>query len=760
MRQLFSLRISLLVWTLLCSLSLYMIAIQFLGDYYVGVVYAQSCGVWGDTDGDGICDVVDNCPLLANPTQADVDHDGRGDLCDNCPIVANPTQTDSDGDGKGDACDSVVWTGMCTGATNYNLNLTYTTTGNGITSCDQWYALFKYGLANLCQDISSLNLSVSCVVSGGTLTWTVTTSNVLYNATGYLNPWSPTAYMCCSYPTSPTYNGLPCVSSPTCGGGQCVASSVPCGQGYTGVTLSISGSLTCCANPPINGICGMASSWTFDSATWVNWSGLCATGTASPISVTGAGPWSWSCLGLSGGSAVSCMAYSNGNGMCGIASGWVFANATGVNLSGLCATGMAVPTSVTWSWPWSWTCQSQSGGTTMNCSAYNRSNGICGNASGWTFTWATRVNLAWLCLTGIAQPLAVTGVWPWSWVCQWWSGWTNMSCSANYTTWGGGGWGTSGGGWSSGKKGGNLNGWCGDGILQSRHGEECDDGNYNNGDGCSNICNVENWSDEDDTTTKDKFESWIINAIRKLKDACVYDDLMYENIFFRDVAWNPYWSAISILKSACIINGYGYGKKTATDFHADAAVGIGEAIKVISKINALDEGITFDETETHVWRLPYADMKANAWYTTYVLYAYTHGLLEWVGTKKMWSLNLKALTPISPEMLQQILYNAGIKNDYRDEMWRWKYVSRDRFAMIVTDAFFEELIDYKYMNGNNVVMYDMILKHLAWTSDSAQQAYIQNLVIHLQEQDAELLARTYGIDLEGLLLFLKKIAPR
>jgi putative metal-binding protein/parallel beta helix pectate lyase-like protein/thrombospondin type 3 repeat protein len=57
-----------------------------------------------DTDGDGVQDMDDDCPLLANPGQADRDHDGRGDLCDNCPDVPNPDQLDSDGNGTGDAC--------------------------------------------------------------------------------------------------------------------------------------------------------------------------------------------------------------------------------------------------------------------------------------------------------------------------------------------------------------------------------------------------------------------------------------------------------------------------------------------------------------------------------------------------------------------------------------------------------------------------------------------------------------------------------
>lgn len=59
-----------------------------------------------DTDGDLICNNVDNCPNVANSNQADADGDGLGDSCDNCPNNSNPDQADSDGDLIGDACDN------------------------------------------------------------------------------------------------------------------------------------------------------------------------------------------------------------------------------------------------------------------------------------------------------------------------------------------------------------------------------------------------------------------------------------------------------------------------------------------------------------------------------------------------------------------------------------------------------------------------------------------------------------------------------
>jgi hypothetical protein len=61
-----------------------------------------------DTDGDGVDDLVDNCPGKENPDQLDEDVDGVGDVCDNCVHIGNPNQGNADFDGLGDLCDNCV----------------------------------------------------------------------------------------------------------------------------------------------------------------------------------------------------------------------------------------------------------------------------------------------------------------------------------------------------------------------------------------------------------------------------------------------------------------------------------------------------------------------------------------------------------------------------------------------------------------------------------------------------------------------------
>jgi hypothetical protein len=60
-----------------------------------------------DTDGDGLTDSEDNCPLIANGDQLDGDHDGIGDACEcSGPDFYNG---DANLDGSVDGADYTVW---------------------------------------------------------------------------------------------------------------------------------------------------------------------------------------------------------------------------------------------------------------------------------------------------------------------------------------------------------------------------------------------------------------------------------------------------------------------------------------------------------------------------------------------------------------------------------------------------------------------------------------------------------------------------
>jgi hypothetical protein len=61
-----------------------------------------------DSDGDGLCADVDNCPEVFNTGQSDADLDGVGDECDNCIDTPNSAQPDRDEDGLGNACDNCI----------------------------------------------------------------------------------------------------------------------------------------------------------------------------------------------------------------------------------------------------------------------------------------------------------------------------------------------------------------------------------------------------------------------------------------------------------------------------------------------------------------------------------------------------------------------------------------------------------------------------------------------------------------------------
>ena len=137
---------------------------------------------------------------------------------------------------------------------------------------------------------------------------------------------------------------------------------------YATLTASSSGTSS------VNGACGSSNGGSLASAPTAN---LCSAGTASTVS--GSGPWSWSCAGSGGGTTATCsatkaVAAQPVNGACGSSNGATVSTAPTANL---CTAGTA--STVSGSGPWAWSCAGSNGGSTASCTDKLASTGSAGS---------------------------------------------------------------------------------------------------------------------------------------------------------------------------------------------------------------------------------------------------------------------------------------------------------------------------------------------------------------------------------------------
>jgi hypothetical protein len=209
------------------------------------------------------------------------------------------------------------------------------------------------------------------------------------------------------------------------------ASSVSPGWGsipWTWTCLGINGgSNAYCSGPPVgvDGACGSAAGTVLTSAP--SQSGYCSAGTVGTVSAGSATvPWTWTCLGTNGGNNASCASAisSATNGACGPANGSYTKTAPS---AGLCSAGTA--SSVAGTGPWAWSCAGTNGGSSASCLAWPEPpgavDGACGTADGSKVLAAPAANL---CSAGDASN--VVGAGPWFWTCSGTNGGNNAACKA------------------------------------------------------------------------------------------------------------------------------------------------------------------------------------------------------------------------------------------------------------------------------------------------------------------------------------------
>jgi len=168
---------------------------------------------------------------------------------------------------------------------------------------------------------------------------------------------------------------------------------------------------------PVDGICGYADG-VFYTSEPTDPLDLCYAGT--PSSVSGNGPWNWTCHGLNGGANPTCTALGsslNFDGTCGPANG---SNITTepTDARQLCDTGypsdvlVGYPPDPSGNGPWAWICWGLGTGGANSCSTYLAIDGVCGSADGASYNSTPTDNL---CSKG--TPYNVTGSGPWTWTC-------------------------------------------------------------------------------------------------------------------------------------------------------------------------------------------------------------------------------------------------------------------------------------------------------------------------------------------------------
>jgi len=119
--------------------------------------------------------------------------------------------------------------------------------------------------------------------------------------------------------------------------------------------------------PPVSGVCGVSNGGTLSAAPTA---GLCSAGSASAMTGGTGHPWAWWCVGNNGGSTAACSANYQAappaavNSVCGAANGLPTTTAPATDL---CTAGTA--SSLTGTGPWKWSCAASDGGATASCSA-------------------------------------------------------------------------------------------------------------------------------------------------------------------------------------------------------------------------------------------------------------------------------------------------------------------------------------------------------------------------------------------------------
>ncbi|WP_243651762.1 choice-of-anchor U domain-containing protein [Thiobaca trueperi] len=206
--------------------------------------------------------------------------------------------------------------------------------------------------------------------------------------------------------------------------------------GARGVATDASFSLTNTAAGPVNGVCGSANGQPLTSAP--SGAALCSSGNATTVS--GSGPWSWSCAGSGGGITASCSASLKTWSVTGSAgtggsispasqsvnhnarASFAVTPATGYGIASVSGCGGSLSGSLYTTGPITDNTCTVSASFSQNAVA-----GVCGSDHGKALASLNSTSPT-LCTTGAVSGFNGTG--PWTWSCTGTGGGVTASCAA------------------------------------------------------------------------------------------------------------------------------------------------------------------------------------------------------------------------------------------------------------------------------------------------------------------------------------------
>jgi hypothetical protein len=246
-------------------------------------------------------------------------------------------------------------------------------------------------------------------------------------------------------------------------------------------------------------------------------------------------------------------------------------------------------------------------------------------------------------------------------------------------------------------------------------------------------------------------------SLKRFDTICKFTKEKNQRTAFKDLAWNPSQEAIIMLNAYCLVWWQTWTHNNS--YHGDVSITVAEAIKIITKIMAMDENVSFDEFGWYPWYLPYSDILPNAWYVSYVVYADARGYLDGVTVSKLFGRNeLKWLTPMKKKQLIRLLHNVGKQAEDHPLLEKTGvYITRNDFAQLIVDLFSDELVDYRFMYGNNHIIYRWLLKQLSWNTIQQQYQFLEKVITTFEQLDQEVVGWKYNLHLPWLLSFLKSL---